>query len=274
MASYFSSNTSSSAIIISEENQLKTFKKIQMENSNNAPMLMHSTYFNLGTSNTQGIVEAYMAEARQYLSESVGMISFWIGVRADDMIRPENDLNYDIAMHQLFANEDAFNVYNGNDSAHNQFVIDVNRWVPGTTRRVMDYYVTNLIIGGNSSEPQSIGADGNYPQSMFHDLYFSLKDKSPENIKKFTDICVEYLAGHPGIQQFSTGGLTDIKRNVSVRNFDVAVSIIYESKKAYDDYLTSKKHEDFFPATAGMIDNTYIFDSYIKYQSKVYSLTR
>ncbi len=245
-----------------------------MENSNNAPMLLHSTYFNLGTSNTQGIVEAYMAEARQYLSESVGMISFWIGVRADDMIRPENDLNYDIAMHQLFANEDAFNVYNGNDSAHNQFVIDVNRWVPGTTRRVMDAYVTNLIIGGNSSEPQTIGADGNYPQSMFHDLYFSLKDKSAENIKKFTDICVEYLSGHPGIQLFTTGGLTDIKRNVSVRNFDVAVSIIYESKKAYDDYLTSKKHEDFFPATAGMIDNTYIFDSYIKYQSKVYSLTR
>lgn len=101
-----------------------------MENSNNAPMLLHSTYFNLGTSNTQGIVEAYMAEARQYLSESVGMISFWIGIRADDMIRPENDLNYDIAMHQLFVNEDAFNIYNSNDSAHNQFVIDVNRWVP------------------------------------------------------------------------------------------------------------------------------------------------
>lgn len=245
-----------------------------MENKNKNPLLLHSTYFNLGTSNTNGIVEAYMAEARQYLSESKGMISFWIGIRADDMIRPENDLKYDIAMHQLFENEDAFKFYNANDSAHNQFVIDVNRWVPGTTRRVMDAYVSNIIIGGNTSEPQTLGSDGNFPQSLIHNLYFSLTDKSEENIKKFTDICVKYLSGHPGIQQFITGGLTDIKRDVSVRNFEVAVSIIYESKKAYDDYLKSKKHEEFFPATSGMIDNTYIFDSYLKYQSKVYSLTR
>jgi hypothetical protein len=245
-----------------------------MKNNQIQPMLLHSTYFNLGTSNTADIIEAYMAEARQYLSESKGMISFWIGTRADDMVRPENDLKYDIAMHQLFQNEAAFALYNGNDTAHNQFVIDVNRWVPGTTRRVMDAYVTNLLIGGNSSEEQHIGADGNFPQSMFHNLYFSLTDKSENSIKNFTDICLKYLSGHPGIQQFTTGGLTDIKRDVSVRNFDVAVSIIYESKKAYDDYLKSKRHDEFFPATKGMIENTYIFDSYIKYQSKVYSLTR
>jgi len=221
-------------------------------------MLLHSTYFNLGTSNTPDIVEAYMAEAREYLSESQGMISFWIGTRADNMTRPENDLKYDIAMHQLFKDQASFNLYNANDQAHNQFVIDVS----------------HLIIGGNSSEAQSIGADGNYPQSLFHDLYFSLTDKSEENIKKFTAICEKYLSGHPGIQQFVTGGLTDIKRDVSVRNFQVAVSIVYESKKAYDHYLKSKKHDEFFPATAGMIANTYIFDSYIKYQSKVYCLTR
>jgi uncharacterized secreted protein with C-terminal beta-propeller domain len=245
-----------------------------MENNENSPMLLHSTYFNLGTSNTPNIIEAYMAEARQYLSESKDMISFWIGTKAADMVRPENDIKYDIAMHQLFKNEAAFNLYNANDTSHNQFVADVNRWVPGTTRRVMDAYVTNLIIGGNTSEAQFIGTEGNYPKSMFHNLYFSLTDKSEKNIKNFTDICVEYLSGHPGIQQFTTGGLTDIKRDVSVRNFEVAVSIIYESKKAYDDYLKSKRHDDFFPATAGMIENTYIFDSYLKYQSKVYSLTR
>lgn len=240
----------------------------------NTPMLLHSTYFNLGTSNTPGIVEAYMAEAREYLSTSDGMISFWIGTRATDMIRPENDLNYDIAMHQLFKDEASFNLYNSNDTSHSQFVTDVNRWVPGTTRRVMDAYITNLIIGGNSSEPQYIGADGNFPQSLMHNLYFSLKDKSADNIAKFTDICVKYLSQHPGIQQFTTGGLTDIKRDVSVRNFEVAVSIIYESRSAYEEYLKSKLHLEFFTASAGMIDNTYIFDSYLKYQSKVYSLTR
>jgi len=242
--------------------------------ANTSPMLMHSTYFSLGPNNTPDVAGAYMAEALEYLSTSKGLVSFWIGERAADMNRPENDLKYDIAMHQVFKDEASFNLYNGSDPRHDQFVADVNRWTPSTTRRVMDTYITNLIIGGNPSTPQSIGADGNMPQSLFHSLYFSLVDKSPANIAKFTDICVKYLSQHPGIQQFNTGGLTDIKRDVSVRNFDVGVDIIYESKKAYDDYLKSKGHDDFFPATKGMIDHTYIFDSYLKYQSKVYSLTR
>lgn len=245
-----------------------------MKNPIKAPMLLHSTYFNLGESNTPEIVEAYMSEARQYLSISPGMISFWIGTRAKDMDRPENDQKFDIAMHQLFKDEDAFKVYNSNDTDHNQFVADVNRWVPGTTRRVMDVNLSHLIIGGNLSEVQHIGANGNLPQNVFHDLYFSLNDKSPASIENFTNICIKYLSKHPGILQFSTGGLTDIQRDVSVRNFDVAVSIVYESKKAYDEYLKSKGHDEFFPATAGMIANTYIFDSYLKYQSDVHSLTR
>lgn len=237
-------------------------------------MLMHSTYFNLGPNNTPDVAEAYMTEALEYLSASKGVISFWIGERATDMNRLENDLQYDVGMHQLFKDEDSFNHYNSTDTRHEQFVADVNRWAPSTTRRVTDTNLTNLIVGGNPSRAQHIGSDGNLPQSLFHSLYFSLVDKSPANIAKFTDICVKYLSLHPGIQQFTTGGLTDIKRDVSVRNFDVGVNINYESKKAYDDYLTSKGHEDFFPATAGMIANTYIFDSYLKYQSKVYSLAR
>jgi hypothetical protein len=242
--------------------------------ANTPPLLMHSTYFDLGPNNTTDVAEAYMAEAREYLSSSKGMVSFWIGQRAADLNRPENDIQYDIGMHQVFKDEDSFDVYNGSDPRHDQFVADVNRWAPSTTRRVMDSYLTNLIIGGNASTPQTVGPDRNFPQSVFQTLYFSLTDKSPAGIETFTGICLKYLSQHPGIELFATGGLTDIKRDVSVRNFDVAVNIIYENKKAYDDYLRSQEHHAFFPATAGMIDHTYIFDSYLKYQSKVYALTR
>lgn len=242
--------------------------------SNPEPMLMHSTYFNLGPNNTKDIAEAYMTDALQYLSGATGMISFWIGERALDMVRPENDQAFNLAMHQLFINEAAFNLYNGSDPRHEQFVIDVNRWTPSTTRRVMDTYLTNFIVGGNASATQHVGADGNMPQSLFHSIYFSLKDTSAANIKRFTEICLKYLSPHPGIQEFTIGGLTDIKRDVSVRNFDVGVDIVYESKKAYDDYLNSQGHKDFFPATEGMITNTYIFDSYLKYQTKAFSLKR
>lgn len=241
---------------------------------NTSPMLMHSTYFNLGPNNTPDVAAAYMAEALQYLSTSKGLVSFWIGQRATDMQRPQNDLSYDIAMHQVFKDEASFNLYNGSDPRHDQFVADVNRWAPSTTRRVLDTYITNLVIGGNASTAQGVGPDGNFPQSLFHSIYFSLADKSPENIARFTEICVQYLAPHPGIEFFATGGLTDIKRDVSVRNFDVGVDIVYESKAAYDAYLKSELHDAFFPATEGMITDTYIFDSYLKYQSKIYSLDR
>lgn len=239
-----------------------------------ANLLMHSTYFSLGANNTPDVLNAYMAEALQYLSTAQGLLCFWIGRRAQDMTRPQNDLAYDLAMHQLFQNESYFDKYNDGTPAHEQFVTDVNRWVPSTSRRVMDTYLTTCIIGGNASTQQAPGADGNWPQSLFHSIYFSLNDKSAESIAKFTDICRQYLAPHPGIQLFTTGSLTDINRDVSVRNFDVGVDIVYESQEAYDAYLGSKLHDEFFPATAGLIANTYIFDAYLKYQSTVFSLSR
>ena len=242
--------------------------------SSKAPMLMHSTYFNLGPNNTVDVAGAYMAEALQYLSTSPGMISFSIGKRASDMNRPENDLAFDIAMHQIFRDEAAFDLYNANDTSHNQFVADVDRWTPSTTRRVMDTYLTNLVIGGNASRAQGIGKDGNMPQSLFHSIYFSLTDKSAVSIAKFTQLCLKYLSHHPGVLLFDTGGLTDIKRDVSFRDFEVGMDIIYDSKQAYDDYLLSKEHAEFLSATKGMIGKEYVFDAYLKYQSTVYSLDR
>ncbi|UAY56184.1 Dabb family protein [Arachidicoccus terrestris] len=238
------------------------------------PMLMHSTYFNLGVNNTPDITSAYMAEALEYLSISPGLVSFWIGTRAVDMDRPENDLAFDIAMHQIFRDETSFNLYNSNDTSHQQFVTDVDRWVPSTTRRVMDTYLTHLTFGGNTSAIQDVARDRNFPQSLFHSIYFSLTDKSAGSIAAFTQLCIKYLSAHPGIQQCSTGGLTDIKRDVSVRNFDVGMDLIFESRKAYDEYLLSPGHAAFLSATRPMIKQTYIFDSYLKYQSKTYSLTK
>lgn len=233
-------------------------------------MLLHSTYFNLGANNTKDVASAYMADALAYLSKSPGLVSFWIGQRALDMKRPENDLNFDIAMHQIFKDEAAFNLYNSNDTSHNQFVADVNKWTPSTTRRVMDTNLTHLIIGGNKLSKQHTAADGNMPQGLFHSIYFLLTDK--KYMIEFTQLCVKYLSHHHGVVLFDTGGLTDIKRDVSFRNFDVGMDIIYDSKGSYDAYLKSPEHAAFLKDTAGMIKEEFVFDAYLKYQSTVYSL--
>lgn len=269
MAAYSCGHTSVATLI-----SRSTIPKIIAMLSTTPGPLMHSTYFSLGANYTTDIAEAYMADALDYLSTSKGIISFWIGQRAADMERPQNDQRHDLAMHQLFKDEASFNLYNGDDPRHKKFVADVNRWAPSTTRRVIDTYLSNFIVGGNPSTLQTTGPDGNLPQSLFHSIYFLLFDKSLANIEKFTGICVDHLLHHSGIQMFATGGLTDITRDVSVRNFDVGIDIVFESEQAYDNYLQSKDHDTFFSATSGMIDNTYIFDSYLKYQSKVYSLCR
>lgn len=237
-------------------------------------MLMHSTYFNLGPNNTPDITSAYMAEAFAYLSISPGLVAFWIGKRAVAMTSPQNDQAFDLAMHQIFKDEAAFNLYNSNDTSHNQFVTDVDRWAPSTTRRVMDTYLTSLIIGGNLSTLQPMAPDGEFPPNLFHSLYFSLTDPSAERIAEFTEICKQHLCAHPGIRQFSTGVLTDIKRDVSIRNFNLGVDLIFDSRMAYEQYLRRPGYESFFPATRKMIKNTYIFDAYTRYGSATYSLTQ
>lgn len=89
---------------------------------------------------------------------------------------------------------------------------------------------------------------------------------------EFTQLCVKYLSHHHGVVLFDTGGLTDIKRDVSFRNFDVGMDIIYDSKGSYDAYLKSPEHAAFLKDTAGMIKEEFVFDAYLKYQSTVYSL--
>lgn len=234
---------------------------------------MHSTYFKLKAGSTSDTRANYINACYEYLSASTGMMSFWVGELAADMVRSVNDRNFDVAMHQVFQNRQMFDLYNGQDPRHDQFVSEVGRWASGTTRRVLDSYLNRLYIGeGNSSSLQPVAADGSLPTRLLHSIYFSLTDTA--KIARFTDICVELLSDHPGVCVFAIGGLSDIDRpGVSVRNFDVAIDIEWVGRKFYLNYLNSQSHKDFFPATEGLIANTDVFDSYLRYEknSRVYA---
>jgi hypothetical protein len=225
---------------------------------NTSPKMMHSTYFSLAMGSTPGLRESYMDACSAYLSTSDGMLSFWIAQLAEDMFRLENDRNFNVAMNQIFENKAAFDKYNQTDTKHSQFVVEVDRWAPGTGRRVYDSFLSHLIHGKDNTPPAA-----GQPPRLMHSIYFSLADKSDESIKKFTDICMKYLSDHAGICVFAIGGLANMKRDVSITNYDVAMNILWKSKAYYSAYLTSKEHDAFFPATQGMILDTYIFDSYV-----------
>ena len=68
---------------------------------------------------------------------------------------------------------------------------------------------------------------------LSHDVYFSLKDNSPEAKRKLVAACKKYLSGHPGEVFFAAGTLAEeISWDISDRDFDVALHIVFKDKAA------------------------------------------
>ena len=234
-------------------------------NPNPAPAIFHSTYFKVTDDNARDV---YLDASREYLSTSKGMLSFWVGSRDASAQHPVNDRDFDVAMHQVFLNLDAFTQYNGTDPRHEEFVKEVESKAPGTTRRVLDSYLDHLSIGGtNSAGPQEVGADGSLPVRMMHCVYLALTDKSEKSRAGLKDICVKFLANHDGQIVFAIGDFANpLNRSVNIKNFDVAINTEWASKEALANYSNSDRHKAFFPATAGMLANSYVFDAELRYE--------
>jgi Stress responsive A/B Barrel Domain len=81
---------------------------------------------------------------------------------------------------------------------------------------------------------------------LAHSCYFSLHDNSPAAVKKLVDDCRTYLPDHAGVLYFAVGTLNrELDRQVNDRDFDVALTIIFESKAAHDAYQIAPKHQQF-----------------------------
>jgi hypothetical protein len=94
-----------------------------------------------------------------------------------------------------------------------------------------------------------------------HMVFFTLKESNAENRKKLIDAAKEFLSGHPGEIYFSVGEMADLKEPVSVVDFDVAVHILFESKAAHDQYLTSPRHHKFSAVARPLDKKVRVFDS-------------
>src|SRR5262245_17502942 len=76
---------------------------------------------------------------------------------------------------------------------------------------------------------------------LSHDVYFSLKDNSPEAKKKLVAACKKYLSGHPGEVFFAAGTLAEsLKREVNDLQFDVALHIVFKDIASHDKYQEAK----------------------------------
>jgi hypothetical protein len=97
---------------------------------------------------------------------------------------------------------------------------------------------------------------------LAHNVYFSLKDRSPASIKTLVDACKTYLTSHPGVVFFACGTLQpELNRPVNDHDFDVALHVVFESKAAHDAYQDAPRHHKFVETNRDNWAKVRVFDS-------------
>ncbi len=100
---------------------------------------------------------------------------------------------------------------------------------------------------------------------LAHDVYFSLKDNSPQAKEKLVVACKKYLTEHPGTVRFAVGTLADeMMRDVNDRDFDVALHLVFKNKAAHDQYSKAQRHLKFIEENKDNWKKVRVFDSYLE----------
>ena len=126
--------------------------------------------------------------------------------------------------------------------------------------------VALLTLGGSGPATCAAGEAGD--RMLAHDVFFSLKDNSPQAREKLVAACKKYLSDHPGTVWFSAGVLgEEFQRDVNDRDFDVALRLVFVNKAAHDKYATAEKHLKFIEENKESWKKVRVFDSYVAVSS-------
>ena len=99
---------------------------------------------------------------------------------------------------------------------------------------------------------------------LIHNVFFTLKDHSKESREAFLASSKKYLTGHEGTVYFVLGTIAeDVVESVSVRDFDVALHLVFESKEAGAKYIKDPRHEEFVKENKDSWSKVRVFDTYL-----------
>lgn len=102
---------------------------------------------------------------------------------------------------------------------------------------------------------------------LAHMVFFALKDHSKESRDRFIASCEKYLSEHEGTVYFSVGTIAedkDVQEPVSVKDFDVALHVVFENKAAKARYLASERHKKFVDENLSSFAGVRVFDSFLR----------
>jgi Stress responsive A/B Barrel Domain len=107
---------------------------------------------------------------------------------------------------------------------------------------------------------------GKAEPQLAHMVFFALKDHSKESRERFIESCEKYLSGHEGTVYFSVGTIAedkDVEEPVSVKDFDVALHVVFANKGAKATYLASERHKKFVDENRASFAGVRVFDSFL-----------
>ena len=117
--------------------------------------------------------------------------------------------------------------------------------------------VAACLVGANAMTPPP-------DRPLAHMVFFTLKDRSEASRARFVESCQTYLGDIEGTTYFSVGTIAeDVEEPVSVKDFDVGLHVVFESKAAKEAYLTHPQHLKFVEENRPEFAKVRVFDTYL-----------
>ena len=99
---------------------------------------------------------------------------------------------------------------------------------------------------------------------LAHNVFFKLKDSSPEKVAALVAACKQYLNVQPGIVFFAAGPLcAELTREVNVCDWHVGLHLVFVDKAAHDAYQDDPTHNKFIDENKANWASVRVFDSLV-----------
>jgi Stress responsive A/B Barrel Domain len=99
---------------------------------------------------------------------------------------------------------------------------------------------------------------------LMHNVFFTLKDKSPTMVKKMLDACRKYLTVQSGIVSFACGTRDPgLAREVNALDWDIGLHVLFKDRASHDAYQVDKTHDQFIAENKENWAGVRVFDSLV-----------
>jgi len=115
-------------------------------------------------------------------------------------------------------------------------------------------------------DPAVMAADSakSAEKPLAHIVFFTLAEPNDANREKLVAGCKKYLDKHENVVHFSVGTLSDYKREVNDRDYDVALHLVFANTAAHDVYQDHPRHQEFIKECKGLWKKVRVFDSVVQ----------